>query len=211
VTIPNGIDVRKYATAAHTESDDLRRRLNLANDTVLFGFLGRFMEQKGFLVLLDALQRLAADALDMPFHLVAVGSGDYRREYRKEIERRDIGKIVSLLDFTPDVLPILQQLDLLVMPSLWEASPLQPMEAMAAGVPVLGTDCIGLREVLHDTPSRMVRAGDAAALAVGLREALWSPWTAAAREFATEACSRFDNDRSARRLAALYGEMRVKR
>jgi len=75
---------------------------------------------------------------------------------------------------------------LLVIPSLWEASPLQPMEAMAAGIPVLGTDCIGLREVLADTPSRMVRAADPAALADGLRTALRSPWTAEAREYAAE-------------------------
>src|SRR5581483_724252 len=211
VTIPNGIDVRKYAMTALTESEDLRQRLDLSKDMVLLGFLGRFMEQKGFLVLLDALQRLAGDAPDLPFHLVAVGSGDYQREYRKEIERRGIGKVVSLLDFTPDVLPILQQLDLLVMPSLWEASPLQPMEAMAAGVPVLGTDCLGLREVLRDTPSRAVRAGDAAALAAGLREALRAPWTAEAREYAGEACRRFDNGRSARRLVELYDELCVRR
>jgi len=105
----------------------------------------------------------------------------------------------------------LQQLDLLVMPSLWEASPLQPMEAMAAGVPVLGTDCIGLREVLRDTPARVVPAGDPAALAAGLREALESPRTVEAREYAAEACRRFDNERSARRLVELYDELCVNR
>ena len=60
--------------------------------------------------------------------------------------------------------PVLAELDLLVVPSLWEASSVVSMEAMAAGVPVLGTDCIGLREVLRGTPSRVVRAGDPAAL-----------------------------------------------
>jgi glycosyltransferase involved in cell wall biosynthesis len=210
VTIPNGIDVLKYAAAA-TDGDDLRRRLGLPPETMLLGFLGRFMEQKGFLVLLEALQELAREAAAVPFHLVAVGSGDYKREYRKEVERRGLSQFVSLLDFTPDVRPILQQLDLLVMPSLWEASPLQPMEAMVTGVPVLGTDCLGLREVLRDTPSRVVPAGDAAALAAGLREAIRAPWTAEAREYAADACRRFDNGRSARRLVELYEELCVKR
>jgi glycosyltransferase involved in cell wall biosynthesis len=210
VTIPNGIDVRKYTATRATEGDDLRQRLGLRSETTLFGFLGRFMEQKGFLVLLDALQRLTAEAPPMSFHLVAVGSGDYKREYQKGIQRRGIENVVTLLDFIPDVLPILQQLDLLVIPSLWEASPLQPMEAMVAGVPVLGTDCIGLREVLNNTPSRTVRAGDAAALAAGLCDALHSPWTAEAREYAAEACWRFDNERSAQRLVELYDALRVK-
>jgi glycosyltransferase involved in cell wall biosynthesis len=211
VTIPNGIDVRKYAAPMVTGGDDLRQRLGLGADTMLFGFLGRFMEQKGFLILLDALQRLKTDEPQRSFHLVAVGSGDYKREYRIEIERRGLGDMVSLFDFTPDILPILQQLDLLVIPSLWEASPLQPMEAMAAGVPVLGTACIGLREVLRHTPARMVRAGDAAALATGLRQALHSPWTTEAREYAAEACRRFDNAPSARQLVELYDELCAQR
>src|SRR5262249_8436211 len=98
-------------------------------------------------------------------------------------------------------------LDLLVVPSLWEASSLLSMEAMAAGVPVLGTDCIGLREVLRDTPSRMVRTGDEEDLTRGLREALADPWTLEARDFAAEACDRFDNAHSARKLLTLYTEM----
>jgi glycosyltransferase involved in cell wall biosynthesis len=209
VTIPNGIDVGKYAVSEAVATDELRQRLGLHPEATLFGFLGRFMEQKGFLVLLDALQQLAAEAPGA-FHLVAVGSGDYRREYQKEIQRRSLDGVVSILDFTPDILPILQQLDLLVIPSLWEASPLQPMEALAAGVAVLGTDCLGLREVLHNTPARVVRAGDSRALAAGLREALQAPWAGEAREFAAEACQRFDNERSAQQLVELYDSVCVK-
>jgi glycosyltransferase involved in cell wall biosynthesis len=82
------------------------------------------------------------------------------------------------------------------------------MEAMAAGVPVLGTDCIGLREVLRGTPSRTVPAGDPAALCRGLEEAIADPWTAAARDFAALARDRFDNTRAARRLIELYDEAR---
>jgi glycosyltransferase involved in cell wall biosynthesis len=105
------------------------------------------------------------------------------------------------------VQPVLGQFDLLVMPSLWEAMPLLPMEALAAGVPVLGSDCIGLREVLHGTPSRMVRAGDVAALADGLRDALADPWAEAARAYAPAACRRFDNARSARTLVDLFDQV----
>ena len=103
-----------------------------------------------------------------------------------------------------EIWPVLRQLDLVVMPSLWEAWPLLPMEAMVAGVPVLGSDCIGLREVLKDTPSRTVPANDPAALAAGLRAALDEPWTEAARNFAAEARSRFDNAHSVRHLIELF-------
>ena len=90
------------------------------------------------------------------------------------------------------------------MPSLWEAWPLLPMEAMVAGVPVLGSDCIGLREVLRDTPSRTVAANDPAALVDGLRAALDEPWTEAARAFVPQARTRFDNAHAVRCLTALF-------
>ncbi len=204
VTIPNGNDAAHYAHAARRADGSLRARLGFGPRTRLVGFLGRFMEQKGFLPLLEALQQLLAGPPCPFFHLVAVGSGDFEREYRKQVRERGLGDHVTFLDFTPDVRPVVSQLDLLVVPSLWEASSLVSMEAMAAGVPVLGTDCIGLREVLRDTPSRVVRAGDPAALARGLRDALIHPWTDEARDFVARACARFDHAQYARRLLELF-------
>jgi glycosyltransferase involved in cell wall biosynthesis len=98
----------------------------------------------------------------------------------------------------------LRQLDLLVMPSLWEACPLLPMEAMAVGVPVLGSDCIGLREVLRDTPSSTVPANNPEAWSIALERAIAAPWTEAARAFAAEARRRFDVLKPAKELARLF-------
>jgi glycosyltransferase involved in cell wall biosynthesis len=204
VMIPNGIDAARFAEPV--PADGLRRQLGLTDDTLLVGFLGRFMVQKGFLVLLGAVERLVRGG-GPRLRVVAVGSGDYAREYRAEVERRGLTPHVTLLDFIPDVRPVLYQLDLLAMPSLWEASSLLAMEGMCAGIPVLGTDCIGLREVLRGTPSRAVKAGDPEALRRGLEAACAGLWTAEAREFAAEARERFDNRRSARRLLALFEQV----
>jgi glycosyltransferase involved in cell wall biosynthesis len=203
LAISNGIDSDRYAAPARP-SRELRRQLGLGPDVVLVGFLGRFMPEKGFPLLLEAAQRLAGEGGLPRFHVVGFGSGDYRREYLKEIQTRGLGGLVTLRDFVPDVQPVLRQLDLVVVPSLWEASSLVSMEAMAAGVPVLGSDCPGLREVLRGTPSRTVRTGDADGLRHGLRTALEAPWTEAARGYAEAARERFDNRRSARRLIDVY-------
>jgi glycosyltransferase involved in cell wall biosynthesis len=202
-TLPNGIDARRYAEENGPAGDEIRRRLGLRPGMALVGFLGRFMPEKGFPLLLEAVVRLVREGAP-PFHVAAFGSTDYRREYARAVERAGLADRVTLLDFVPDVLPVLRQLHLVVVPSLWEASSLVSMEAMAAGVPVLGSDCPGLREVLRGTPSRSVPAGDADALAHALREALYVPWTAAARDFAPAAQRRFDNARSARGLVAIY-------
>ncbi|MFW5867621.1 MAG: glycosyltransferase, partial [Armatimonadota bacterium] len=55
---------------------------------------------------------------------------------------------------------------LFVMPSLWEGMPYALVEAMAVGVPVIGSDIPGIADIVrpHET-GRLAPAGDAAALA----------------------------------------------
>ena len=205
VTIPNGIAVDHYPVQVRTVSA-LRRELGLSTEVPLLGFLGRFMPEKGFPLLLEAVDRLSAEPDGTAFHVVAFGSGDFRAEYEKRIGDCRLNGRVTLRDFVPDVAPVLRQLDLVVVPSLWEASSLVSMEAMCAGVPVLGADCPGLREVLAATPARTFRTGDADALRHALRGALESPWTAAARS-PRRARRRFDVCVSARRLVEVYAQL----
>jgi len=206
-TILNGVDTARFGNHQPPPGPPLRKRLGVPEGAYLLGFLGRFMEQKGFLLLVDALERLIAAGPSPRVHLVAVGSGDYVREYRGEIARRPaVAGCITLVDHTPDITPILREIDLLVMPSLWEACPLLPMEAMCAGTPVLGSDCIGLREVLFGSPSRMVPAGDAAALAQAIGHAIAAPWKEKAAEYAPVACRRFDVRYGAGQLLALFDQ-----
>jgi glycosyltransferase involved in cell wall biosynthesis len=207
VPVLAGIDMSRFGVACEAPTPGLRERLRLGSDVCLMGFLGRFMEQKGFLPLLDALEQLRTRLPAGRFHLAAVGSGDYEREYRREVERRGLGDCVTFLDFVPDIGPLLRQLDLLVMPSLWEACGLLAIEALASGIPVLGSDCVGLREVLRDTPARMAPAGDAAAWARALAAAIERPWFEEARSYAATARRRFDVAHSARRLQGVFEEV----
>lgn len=201
-TIPHGIVLPEGCEAV-----DLRAATGTPEGDVLVGFLGRFMEQKGFLVLLDALERLRAAPPKRAYRVVAVGSGDFEREYKAETERRGLSGTVRFLPRVPAAAPVLRALDLVAMPSLWEAAGLLAMEALAVGTPLLASDCIGLREVVAGTPARVAAAGDAAAWADALRAAIDDPGREAARGFAPEARRRFDAAASARRTAALLREI----
>lgn len=213
-TIVHGIDVARFRNGRATQVDPtLRASLGIDQGSVLLGFLGRFMEPKGFLVLIEALDRMLATGLpSRKFHLLAVGSGDFEEKYRAEVERRvRLKGCVTFTGHVPDVMPVFREIDVLVMPSLWEACGLLAMEAMCAGVPVLGTDCVGLREVLEDTPSVAVPADDPEALAKALKTAIESPWTQAARDFASQAQKRFDIRPAAGQLLQLFEEVRSKK
>jgi glycosyltransferase involved in cell wall biosynthesis len=208
-TIVHGVDIGRF-TVNHSNGDArLRDRLGIPRDAFLIGFLGRLMEQKGFHYLAEALDRLLQrGTLTRPVHLLVVGSGDCLANYRDDLSSLPhVSRCLTFMDRVPNVMPVLVELDLLAMPSLWEACGLLAMEGMCAGVPVLGSDCIGLREVLAGTPSPMVPAANVEALAAALEQAIRSPWTEAAGRYAPEARKRFDVAPAAARLQQLFDEL----
>jgi glycosyltransferase involved in cell wall biosynthesis len=209
VVIPNGIDLDRYPLGKGQPSLSLRQELGLDPQTFLLGFLGRFMEQKGFLYLIRAMDRLLVlNDLPRPVHLLAVGSGDCQVNYGWELDRYPrVKRCTTFREHVPSAAPILRDLDLLVMPSLWEACPILPMEAMCMGVPVLGSDCIGLREVLRGSPSRTVPAGDVAALAQALQAALHHDFKEAATAYAPKARQRFDVQPVGTAVAGLFDSL----
>ena len=198
ITIRNGVDVDRFS---RPESRNLRKELDLPDDTFLVGFLGRFMAQKGFRYLVDAFEILLA-ITDLPRKpvIVATGFGGFIREEKDYLKGKGLEDHVHFLAFSPNIAPVLKGLDVVAMPSLWEACGLLAMEAMVAGVPVIGTDCIGLREVLRDTPSRMVRAANSTELARAIEAEMKSPSKADAMRFADEAKRRFDVKEQAARM-----------
>jgi len=205
-SIPNRINISKYNNSQPAESF-LREKHGFKPETCLLGFLGRYVEEKGFRILLKALEILKQQALPRPIHLVAVGSGDCRQNYEKEIRDKQLDSLVTMVDYTSEVIPYLRQFDLLVVPSLLEASSLVSMEAMAVGIPVLGSDCIGLREVLRGTPSISFQTGNPHDLALKIRSAIADPWNEDARAFAPRARELFDSRLSGEAFLQVYNAM----
>ena len=190
VAIPNGIEVGPFLTAGRR---DLRAEFGLPSDSFLIGFMGRFMAQKGFRYLVDALDQLRTiEHLGKKPVLLTFGQPDgFFREEQEYVKERGLADSILFLPFVPNVASTLKGLDIIAMPSLWEACGLLAMEAMVAGVPFVGTDCVGLREVLRNTPARVVPARNAMALAEALLVEMRSPKTVKARDFAVEAAARF--------------------
>jgi glycosyltransferase involved in cell wall biosynthesis len=184
---------------------DLRAELGLSRDVFLIGFFGRFMAQKGFKYLVEALRQreLRVAGGEHAFHVVAFGSGGFIREEAAQIKRVGLTHRFSFLPFSPEVGGALKSVDVVAIPSLWEAMPLLPMEAMVAGVPVIGTSCIGLGEILADTPAAIVPPGDAAALAAALEREERSSSRSAAQGFSATAARRFDVEHSVPALVDL--------
>ena len=209
-TIANGVDVEKLLASKTTfetgNHPRLRKDYGIEPNAVLGGFFGRFMPQKGFDLLAEAMALLAAEGYGDRFRLVATKdpNGFLHETIRDAMENHAVGRMVRFIEPVPDIAPLLCQTDLLVMPSRWEACGLLAMEAMVLGKPVVGSDCLGLREVLAGTPSFAPKHDDVRALASALIEFIEHPTTMAAINYADTAAKRFDIRIATEKLLEIY-------
>ncbi len=207
VAISNGIDVERFGPRPAAQDAVLRRELGVGAGVFLIGFVGRFMPQKGFNFLIDAMEILEREQHRFPpYRVVAVGSGDYLGWYRSQVRERGLVHRFSFLPFRQDLAATYRQLNVVAMPSIWEACPLQPMEAMCTGTPIIPSDCIGLREVVAGTPARTFPSGQATALAERLAQEMARPSREEFRRFVPSARQRFAVEQTAARFAELCRE-----
>jgi glycosyltransferase involved in cell wall biosynthesis len=161
--IHNGLDLARFPRPAFSE--------NATNTTHIFrtpviGTLGHLSAKKGQRVFLQAVKLLMERGLDAEF--VILGDGPDRGALRSLADELHVTKRVT---FTPQTVSgQLNQLDILVEPSLQEGLGVSVMQAMATGVPVVATGVGGLYDLIEDgITGIMVPAADPAALA----DAIW--------------------------------------
>jgi glycosyltransferase involved in cell wall biosynthesis len=94
------------------------------------------------------------------------------RDLRQLCDQSGFGGCVSCLGHRTDVADLMTAADLFVLPSLFEGLPLVVLEAMTAGLPVIGTRVCGTTEAVVDgVTGRLVPPGDAPALAAAILDA----------------------------------------
>jgi glycosyltransferase involved in cell wall biosynthesis len=150
---PNGIDVHGLARPGARTLEGVRRELGVGPRDVLLLNAGRLDVQKGQDLLLRAFAPIAASRPDVKLALVGAvpGSRNRRRMERFAKELRDfagsrgLGAQVVFTGWRDDVQRLLAAADLYVHSARWEgpALCLSVLEAMAAALPVISTDCSG--------------------------------------------------------------------
>lgn len=168
--------------------------------------IGRFAEQKGFPLLVEAI---ALARRDLPgLRLTLVGDGPLRGALQAQVQRLSLADAVTFAGWQDEagVRAALAAAQALVLPSFAEGLPVVAMEAMAAGRPVIGTFVAGIPELVTPDAGWLVPAGHVPALASSIAALAATPPEALAamgRAARRRALARHDIDRAALRLAAL--------
>lgn len=173
--LENFLDVSRYRTKAREEILRFEHR-----EVFLVGMVGRLTPIKNHRMLLEAVRELDALSHSHLFRFLVVGDGEMREELEALARTLHVDHLVSFLGWRRDMPRTYAAMDVVVLTSNNEGTPVTLIEAMAAGVPVVATCVGGVPDLLGAAgglPSRgygladygiVIRPGDAAGLAEAL-------------------------------------------
>lgn len=174
--------------------------------------VGRLSEQKGQLLLLDALAELRNQ--NVRFQMVLAGDGPMRRDIETKIEQLQLQAHVEITGWISGarVRQLICESRALVLPSFAEGLPVVLMEALALGRPVVTTSIAGIPELVQPGINGwLVPAGSTHDLVIALRELLATDparLTEMGRRGCTAVRQLHNVDLEARKLAELFGTSR---
>lgn len=127
---------------------EVRASLGIPADARVIGSVAHLALHKGEVQLLRAFVELAPRYPDL--HLVIVGDGEERPGIAAEAAENGLEGRAHLPGFQEDVAAYLSAFDLFVMPSLQEGLCTSLLDALSAGLPVIGSDTGGIPEIIED-------------------------------------------------------------
>jgi glycosyltransferase involved in cell wall biosynthesis len=157
--IPNGI---LFDDGKRLDRVDIVRDFGANPSRILFCFAGRFTYQKGFDVLLDAVERLSPTVRNR-IEIHAFGKGEESDNHMNRAHHHDLP--IRFHQPVSGFARLLPTFDAVIMPSRYEGLPLVALESLVAGVPVIATTAPGLNEALPADWPLTVPPENAAALA----------------------------------------------
>jgi glycosyltransferase involved in cell wall biosynthesis len=154
--IPSGIEPGRFMLA---DSQKLR-----SQDPPVIGSAAVLEPRKGYEFLLEAAALLKADGLNLTYRIA--GAGPLRDQLERQAAHLGLQGEVQFLGFVGDIAKFLADIDIFVMPSLYEGLGVAVLEAMAASKPVIASRVGGLAEaVAEDVTGILVPPANATALA----------------------------------------------
>jgi glycosyltransferase involved in cell wall biosynthesis len=207
VVLPLGLDLSSFA-AMERHTGDFRRAHGIATDAPLIGVVGRLVPIKNHKLFLEAAVRIRQRFPNL--RCVIIGDGELRAELEAQVDALGLRDCVIFVGWLRDLAPAYSDLDVLVMSSLNEGTPVSVIEALAAGCPVVSTAVGGTPDLLDSGAlGRLVPSEDTISLANSVCEVIEHPYdTLEARRIMLD---RYGIERLVSDLASLYRGLLVRK
>lgn len=136
-------------------------------EKLIYLFVGRLLYDKGVTELFEAAQEFKRKCPETEIWVVgAIDDGNPSAVAKADVEAQEANGTIRYWGVSKDVRSIMQEADVVVLPSYREGLPRVMLESLAMGKPIITTDTAGCRETIQDTKNGfIVPVKDAKALA----------------------------------------------
>ncbi len=144
--LENSVDYGRFVSVSVSKVD-AKQMLGLPSDAFVFGTIARFGPFKGHNFLISAFEKVKGKVASA--QLILVGEGPFKQDIQQQVAAAGMAGSVHFLGQRNDVPELLRAMDVFVLPSIGsEGMPRVLLEAMAVGVPCIGTSVGGTPELL---------------------------------------------------------------
>jgi glycosyltransferase involved in cell wall biosynthesis len=203
-----GIELDQRVGDGAVTRAEARRQLGVSGDTFLVGWVGRMTAVKRTDLVVRTLERLVQDGVDA--RLLLVGDGPDRDGLERYAHELGVARRCLFLGYQEDVARWYDAIDVLLLPSVNEGTPVSVIEALAAERPAVATRVGGIPDVIRDgVDGFLVDSDDPGELAARLAELAKDPPQRAAMGAAgrVRVLERYSVDRLIDDIDRLYREL----
>lgn len=137
--LKNGIDTKKFEFSSKNRSE-IRKQLNIAPNTVVFGNVGRFSQQKNHKRLIHIFNEI--QHINCNTKLLLIGDGKLKKDVEDTVQDLKLSNKVLFLGKKTDVYRYLSAMDAVIIPSIYEGLGISAIEAQCSGLPTFIADSI---------------------------------------------------------------------
>lgn len=183
---------------------EVRKELGIADKTFYILAVGELNQNKNHRVILEAMAKIPEENI----HFGICGRGPLEQELKDLANKLGIADKVTLFGFRNDIPHMLAAADVFCFPSKREGLGIAAIEAMAAGIPMITSDCRGTREYMsHGLNGLVCKKGTAEEYAKAIRKLKYDP---VLRSNMSEVClktaAKFDISETDKIMRKLYGD-----
>ena len=166
-TIKNGVDLKIFSKIQNKLI--IKKELKIKSDDKIIGIVANLKKVKNHLFLLDAFKKLLGEYEKVKLLLIGQGFKDDPENTEEEIadfvETNALRNKVLMLGYRSDIEQLLSVMDIFCLTSKMEGLPISLIEAMASGLPVVGSNVPGIKDVIkHGVNGFLVPQNDAESL-----------------------------------------------
>jgi glycosyltransferase involved in cell wall biosynthesis len=145
--VVNAVGSAENRDMTHANREAVRKSLGICSPDFVVGYVGRLSAEKGLKYLLTACADLVMSSV--PLRALIIGEGPERKELEQLSRELGLGDRAIFAGFQEDIARWFPCMDIFVLPSLTEGTPMALLEAMAHGVPAVASAVGGVPQVIR--------------------------------------------------------------